>query len=134
MPCPLEKDTRIHLADYGNSFTGQLKTLYRQGLHHRYGDAMQMIAGLHFNFSFSEAFGRHCIKHMVNVSLQTFQDEQYFKLIQTFQEISWVIPYLFGASPAVAKAFEGVEQSNTTVTAYGRKSLQLTLCNIIAHE
>lgn len=31
--------------------TGRMKTLYQQGLHHRYGSMMQVIAGVHFNFS-----------------------------------------------------------------------------------
>ena len=56
MPCPLGPDTDIPLAQYGSSNIGRMKTLYRSGLHHRYGSLMQIVAGLHYNFSMPDAF------------------------------------------------------------------------------
>ena len=56
MPCPLNPDTEIPLAQYGSSNIGRMKTLYRNGLHHRYGSLMQVVAGLHYNFSMPDAF------------------------------------------------------------------------------
>lgn len=52
--CSSEDD--IALAQYGSSNSGRMKTLYRQGLKHRYGSLMQIISGVHFNFSFPESF------------------------------------------------------------------------------
>ena len=49
MPCDLPPDDAIPIADYGPSNLGRMKTIYRHGLGHRYGRAMQAIAGVHFN-------------------------------------------------------------------------------------
>ncbi|MCK9507670.1 MAG: glutamate--cysteine ligase, partial [Pigmentiphaga sp.] len=54
VPCELPAETDIPVGYYGTSNIGRLKAVYRQGLAHRYGKAMQCIAGLHFNFSFAE--------------------------------------------------------------------------------
>ena len=54
MPCFVDDDDKIPLAQYGISNVGQMKTVYRQGLKNRYGSMMQVISGIHFNFSFSE--------------------------------------------------------------------------------
>ena len=51
MPCRTPADTEIPLAYYGESNVGQMKTVYRRGLSHRYGRPMQTIAGVHFNYS-----------------------------------------------------------------------------------
>src|SRR5258708_4781993 len=51
MPCSLPDENAIPIARYGDSNVGRAKTVYRIGLSHRYGRRMQMIAGLHYNFS-----------------------------------------------------------------------------------
>src|SRR5258708_13514456 len=55
MPCSLPDENAIPIARYGNSNVGRAKTVYRIGLSHRYGKRMQMIAGLHYNWSLPEA-------------------------------------------------------------------------------
>ena len=56
MPCYVGSEDDIQLAQYGTSNTGKMKTLYREGLKRRYGSLMQIISGVHFNFSFPESF------------------------------------------------------------------------------
>ena len=56
MPCVVAGETSIPLAKYGSSNAAQMKTAYRRGLGLRYGRAMQVIAGVHFNYSFSDEF------------------------------------------------------------------------------
>ncbi len=56
MPCVVEGDASIPIAQYGSSNAGLMKTAYRRGLGHRYGRMMQAIAGVHFNYSYPEAF------------------------------------------------------------------------------
>lgn len=106
MPCLVESDEQIPLARYGDSNIGRLKTLYREGLGHRYGRAMQTIAGIHYNFSMPEDFWpRYRDIRQSALDLQAFQTEQYLGLIRNFHRYSWLLPYLFGASPAVSKCF-----------------------------
>ena len=46
----------IPIGNYGTSNQGMMKTIYRRGLSNRYGSMMQAIAGIHYNFSFSDSF------------------------------------------------------------------------------
>lgn len=108
MPCVLPQDEGIPIAQYGSSNIGQMKTVYRKGLGHRYGRAMQTIAGIHYNFSFSDEFWQEYQSQLANTqSLQDFKTDQYFHLIRNFRRYSWLLLYLFGASPALCKTFIG---------------------------
>ena len=55
MPCVVAGETSIPIAKYGSSNPGLMKTVYRRGLGQRYGRVMQVIAGVHFNYSFPDA-------------------------------------------------------------------------------
>lgn len=106
MPCLLENEAQIPLARYGSSNLGRLKTLYREGLGHRYGRLMQTIAGIHYNFSMPEGFWAdyRALKGS-SEPLQDFQTSQYLHMIRNYHRYSWLLVYLFGASPAVCKCF-----------------------------
>lgn len=108
MPCVLDGGEKIPLAYYGTSHAGTMKNVYRRGLGHRYGRTMQVIAGVHFNFSFDDDFWSlyHSFRES-SESPRAFVDESYLGLIRNLQRFGWLIPYLFGASPAVCKSFLG---------------------------
>ena len=106
MPCVVAGETSIPLAQYGSSNAAKIKTAYRRGLGLRYGRAMQVIAGVHFNYSFSDDFLRlyqQLLKN--NEPYQDFVSEQYMGLVRNLLRYGWLVPYLFGASPAVCKSF-----------------------------
>jgi glutamate--cysteine ligase len=106
MPCILPKDNDIRLADYGTSNIAKMKTVYREGLSNRYGRGMQTIAGIHYNFSMSESFWEYWHQEQKSsASLQDFKTESYFALIRNFHRYSWMLLYLFGASPALCQTF-----------------------------
>lgn len=105
MPCYIGSDDDIRIAKYGESHSGRMKSLYRRGLTYRYGATMQVIAGVHYNFSVSDAMWAELAKAEGAVDDQAFRSQRYFALIRNFKRIAWVIPYLFGASPALCKSF-----------------------------
>ena len=106
MPCHLDGEQSIRIAEYGNSNIGQLKHVYRQGLGVRYGRIMQSIAGLHFNFSLKDRFWESLqTEYGDTQSLKDFKSGQYFSLIRNFRRHAWLLMYLFGASPALDKSF-----------------------------
>jgi glutamate--cysteine ligase len=106
MPCVVPGDEGIPVARYGHSNAGRMKHVYRLGLGHRYGRLMQVIAGVHFNYSLADAFWPvYQDLEGDNQPLQDFISERYFCLIRNLQRFGWLIPYLFGASPAVCKSF-----------------------------
>jgi glutamate--cysteine ligase len=112
MPCVVAGETSIPIANYGKSNSGMMKTVYRRGLGHRYGRVMQTIAGVHFNYSFADSFWPvYQELEKDNSNLQDFIAASYFGLIRNLQRLGWLVPYLFGASPAVCKSFLGGERS-----------------------
>lgn len=62
-----------------------MKQVYRHGLAERYGKTMQMIAGIHYNISFSQALfeslwrydGKSC-------SLAEYTNQRYMGLVRNF--------------------------------------------------
>jgi glutamate--cysteine ligase len=102
MPCRLPEENAIPIGRFGTSNVGRTKTVYRTGLSHRYGRRMQTISGIHYNFSLPEAPG----------------NDAYFALIRNFRRHSWLLLYLFGASPAVCACFlEGRQHELTRLSA-----------------
>ncbi len=100
MPGCLPDEKMIPLAKFGTDQTRREKEIYRSGLALRYGKRMQMISGIHYNFSFSDRFldfiyeksGRH-------IDRRVYKDQFYFNLAKNFLEFRWLLIYLFGASP-----------------------------------
>lgn len=103
MPALLPPEADIPIGWYGHSNTGMLKHVYRRGLAERYGKAMQCIAGVHYNFSLPDqlwdALGAE------GISLEDQRSKGYMALIRNFMRYSWLLMYLFGASPAVSRQF-----------------------------
>lgn len=106
MPVGDLRDPAIPIAEYGSSNIGRMKHIYRQGLSYRYGRCMQVIAGIHFNYSLPEAFWpqyQHSVKNAGD--LRSFTTQTYMGMIRNLQRYGWLILYLFGSSPAVSKSF-----------------------------
>ncbi len=112
MPCVVAGESSIPVARYGESNAGKMKTTYRVGLGHRYGRVMQVIAGMHFNYSFSDAFWQ-ALQQLEgdDRNMQDYKSDRYFDLLRNLQRLGWLIPYLFGASPAVCKSFLNGKES-----------------------
>jgi len=106
MPCGLPADDAIPIGQYGRSNVGRAKTVYRTGLSYRYGRRMQTISGVHYNFSLPEA-AWPLLQEAAGIggAVDHFQDAAYFALMRNFRRHSWLVLYLFGASPAVCSTF-----------------------------
>ena len=105
MPCRLGAEEDIPIARFGASNVGLSKTVYRNGLSHRYGRRMQAISGIHYNFSVPETLWPAIAESHGRASDQDFVTDAYFGLIRNFRRYSWLLIYLFGASPAVCRSF-----------------------------
>jgi glutamate--cysteine ligase len=103
MPATLPGEADIPIAWYGTSNTGMLKHVYRRGLAERYGKTMQCIAGVHYNYSLADG-----LWDVLDTEPGTTQDRRsrgYIGLIRNFTRYSWLLMYLFGAAPALARDF-----------------------------
>ena len=106
MPCFIEGQDAIPIANFGSSNVGKMKTLYREGLKNRYGSTMQAISGVHFNFSLPDEFWQQWLsKTSEEKSNKDTISAAYFALIRNYRRFCWLIPYLYGASPAICGSF-----------------------------
>jgi len=105
MPCFIDDEARIPLAYYGESNVAQMKRVYRMGLKNRYGSMMQAISGVHFNFSLPDSFW----KVWADYTGQTYSQDQvsadYLAMVRNYRRLCWLLPYLYGASPALCHSF-----------------------------
>ena len=105
MPCMMGRDENIPIAQFGTSNAGKSKTVYRNGLSHRYGRLMQTISGIHYNFSLPSSLWPAIAAGRSADADREFVTRAYFGLIRNFRRYSWLLVYLFGASPALCKSF-----------------------------
>jgi glutamate--cysteine ligase len=106
MPCAVEDDAGIPLAQYGRSNVARMKTVYRNGLGLRYGRVMQAISGVHFNYSFPSRFWEAFAAVRESRSHgRDFISACYFDLLRNYRRHGWIVLFLFGVSPAVCKSF-----------------------------
>ena len=106
MPCIIAGDKSIPIAYYGTSNPARMKTTYRRGLGNRYGRVMQVISGIHYNYSFSDKFwNSYAQLKKTKKNLKDFKSEQYFIISRNLLRNDWMIAYLFGCSPAVCKSY-----------------------------
>ncbi|BGI50927.1 MAG: glutamate--cysteine ligase [Arsenophonus endosymbiont of Ceratovacuna japonica] len=105
MPCFIDHIDNIKLAQYGVSNIGRFKTLYREGLKNRYGALMQIIGGIHYNFSLPIKFWQKLVGIKDAKSGKDKISAGYFRLIRNYYRFGWIIPYLFGSSPAICSSF-----------------------------
>jgi len=94
MPCILRGHTNIPIAQYGSSNIGRMKNIYRRGLAYRYGSVMQTIAGIHFNYSFSDDFWQtyHGLISP-DLSLRYFIDNHYMGITKRTE--IWLVNSVF---------------------------------------
>lgn len=135
MPCRIESDVDVPIARYGSSNVGTMKTVYRRGLGYRYGRRMQAIAGIHFNFSPADSFWPlfRELEASRDDPMQ-FRSAAYMALVRNVRRFDWLLSYLFGASPAVAKSFPdngnaGLEELDPD-TLYGPYATTLRMSGI----
>ena len=126
MPCYLPEDDKIPVAQYGTSNIARMKTIYRIGLVHRYGSAMQTIAGLHYNFSMPEQYWQATFDETGadnQSSLQDFTSQRYLELIRNFRRNYWLLIYLLGAAPCFNRSF--VRNREHQMESLGEEDLYL---------
>nr|WP_081948939.1 glutamate--cysteine ligase [Halomonas xinjiangensis] len=125
MPARLDGNESIPIADYGRSNVGTMKSVYRKGLDVRYGRIMQSIAGVHYNVSLPEDLWA-LLREMDGqgqLNLGDYRSSRYFGLIRHFRRHSWLLMFLFGASPALDRSFLEHSPTPDKLRAHARRTL-----------
>jgi glutamate--cysteine ligase len=105
---PNVAEEKIQIAHFGQSHTGRIKEIYRRGLANRYGKKMQIISGIHYNYSFHSDFWNFVYSQVnTRLSLDVFISENYLGLMRNYLRHCWLLAYLFGAAPMADSDFIG---------------------------
>ncbi len=107
MPAYIEDTEQVAIGYYGTSNAGTMRRLYRKGLDIRYGKAMQLIAGMHFNYSLCHNIFENYAEILDQEFNQEFMNIHYMNMVRNIRKYAWLTTYLFGHSPAVDKSFFG---------------------------
>jgi len=139
MPCRLRGNDDVPVAQYGSSNVGQMKTIYRNGLGHRYGRFMQAIAGIHFNYSVPELYWQfRADQEGKSGDLAALKSADYMGAVRNVRRMDWLLLYLFGASPAVCRSFLAGMKHNLaeldTGTCYGEWATSLRMSDLGYHN
>ncbi len=109
MPPKLPDEQQIPIAYFGETPEGKEKEIYRRGLALRYGKKMQMISGIHYNFSFSQSMIDYLYETFAAGRTETeFVNDLYFALARNALRYRWLLIYLFGASPTIDSSYHSV--------------------------
>ncbi|PIQ23163.1 glutamate--cysteine ligase [bacterium (Candidatus Blackallbacteria) CG17_big_fil_post_rev_8_21_14_2_50_48_46] len=103
---PQIQEAEIQIAQFGHSHAGKIKEIYRRGLANRYGKMMQIISGIHFNYSFHPQFWEY-LHHKTQspLSMNAFISENYLALMRNYLRQCWILTYLYGAAPVTHPSF-----------------------------
>jgi glutamate--cysteine ligase len=126
MPCFINNEDDIRIAQYGSSNVGKMKTTYREGLKNRYGSMMQAISGIHYNFSLPTEFWQ-LLKELNgdDTEITEYQSAQYMHMVRNIKRFAWVVTYLYGASPAMCKSFLKGRETGLDFDSFGKGSIFL---------
>lgn len=124
-PALPEKEEDIMIAQLDNFED----VLYRRYLAKSYGRRKQMVSGIHYNFEFSDTLLQKMFALQDEVSeYATFKTEVYLKVTRNYLHYSWLITYLFGATPvSEARYFDSEDRPSEPVrsirnSSYGYKN------------
>jgi glutamate--cysteine ligase len=115
MPGKLPDDQMIPIALYTSDAKGKEHEIYRKGLALRYGKKMQMISGIHYNYSFSPELLRFLYSHSQHTLYPGREESQkyadfvnalYFSVVRNFLRYRWLLLYFLGASPRFDDTYE----------------------------
>jgi glutamate--cysteine ligase len=81
-----------------------MKETYRKGLSNRYGSMMQAIAGIHYNFSFSDKF-LEILAEENYADIQEFKNNIYLGIARNYRRYGWLYLLLYGSSPLANNSF-----------------------------
>lgn len=108
MPCIIPEDSEIPIANFCKCKQGEEARAYREELLRKYGGKIQLISGIHYNFSLSD----EVLNKLYEVSskeedFKTFKDNIYLKITRNYLRYRWLIIYLLGGTGVVHSSYKG---------------------------
>jgi glutamate--cysteine ligase len=107
MPCIISDNKDIPIAKFSSNAIGDEARKYREYLLVKYGHKVQLISGIHYNFSFDEEIIKKLYKNCdTKMSYRLFKDDIYLKIARNYTRFRWLLIYLTGSSPVVQGSYD----------------------------
>jgi len=90
----------VSIAKYPETDDGMSKSDYRKYLCSKYGNGVQLISGIHYNFSFSDSL----LNKLYDVSpkkdsFSNFKNDLYMSIARNYKNYHWFFIYILGKTP-----------------------------------
>lgn len=115
-PPHIDSEAEIPIAYFEGSQSEKLD--YRLHLARRYGKRIMLYSGIHFNFSFAEAFLRELFEQEHESSYTDFKNRLYLHLLKQVSRCSWLLVLLTAASPVYDLSLDGDGKSGIDFDGY----------------
>lgn len=92
--------------------------VYREHLAKKYGKKIQLLSGIHYNFSFTENFLKQFYLENKDKSISyfAFKNQLYMQVASYLMKNRWLLVYLTGASPVFENNFTEIEGAEPLTT------------------
>jgi len=106
MPPAVDWD-KVKIAEYPETDAGRSAREYREYLNKKYGNGVQLISGIHYNFSYNETLIRKLYEisgkddnHTTSsVDYRNFKNDFYMKVAKNYLNYHWFLVLMLGATP-----------------------------------
>ncbi|MEO2507443.1 bifunctional glutamate--cysteine ligase GshA/glutathione synthetase GshB [Clostridium paraputrificum] len=108
MPCVIPDDREIPIATFCKCKQGQEARAYREELLRKYGGKIQLISGIHYNFSLNDdVLNKLYENSSKKEDFKTFKDNLYLKIVRNYLRYRWLLIYLLGSTGVVHSSYKG---------------------------
>ena len=134
---PPEVDwSEVRIAEYPDSDVGRSAREYREYLQVKYGDGVQLISGIHYNFSYSESLLRKLYEvYGVDDDYKLFKNDLYMKAAKNYTNYHWFLVFALGRTP-VAHGIDEPDAVSLRNSKYGYQNkvdLNLSYESLCSH-
>lgn len=127
---------KVRIAQYPDSEEGSSARRYREYLNEKYGNGVQLISGIHYNFSYSESLTRKLYEVQGGgVEYKAFKNAFYMMVAKNYLNYHWFLVYMIGKTPVV----DGIAESgalslrNSKYGYQNKVDLELSYDSLCAH-
>ena len=108
MPCIIPEDREIPIATFCKCKQGEEARAYREELLRKYGGKIQLISGIHYNFSLDDdVLNKLYENSSKKEDFKTFKDSLYLKIVRNYLRYRWFLIYLLGSTGVVHSSYKG---------------------------
>ena len=108
MPCVIPDDREIPIATFCKCKQGEEARAYREELLRKYGGKIQLISGIHYNFSLNDdVLNKLYENSSKKEDFKTFKDNLYLKIVRNYLRYRWLLIYLLGSTGVVHSSDKG---------------------------